>query len=101
MSGIMKNIFALGISIGLADREAFVKKASEYIQSYQDDPEKAEKWAEALVNYLEELKDNIRLQNTLESTVRGANVPDKDSIEELTKAVKQLTDELQKNKNQK
>lgn len=95
---LMKNIFAMGITIGLSDRDAFVKKAAEYIQSYQDDPEKAEKWAAALVNYLEEMKDNIKLQNTISASVKGANIPDKDSIEELTKAVKQLTDELQKNK---
>lgn len=95
----MKNIFALGISVGLSDREAFVEKVSEYIAAYQKDPEKADKWAEGVVTYLEEMKDNIRLENAISSSVKGTGVADKDSIEELTKAVKQLTEELQKTKN--
>lgn len=87
----------MGITVGLSDKEAFVKKVSEYIQAYQEDPEKAEVWAQHAVNYMEQMKDNILIQNSVEHSVEKA-LPSKEKIDELTAAIKQLTEELQKQK---
>jgi hypothetical protein len=91
---IIKNLLALGISIGLSDRQTFVKKVSGLIEDYQKNPEKAEEWAQSLAKYLEEVKDDIRMQRNIES----ASGFTKESIEELTKAVHKLTKELQQKK---
>ncbi len=87
----------MGITVGLSDKEAFVKKVSEYIQAYQDDPEKAELWAQHAVNYLEQMRDGIRTQSSVEQSIEKA-LPNKEKIDELTVAIKQLTEELQKQK---
>jgi len=98
MSGILKNLFAMGISAGIADKDAFVEKVSGLIQEYQNDPEQAQKWAEALVNYLGEMKDNIRLQNNMEQAFKSTGIADGKNVEELTQAVKELTEQLRKQK---
>ena len=95
---LVKNILAMGITVGLSDKDAFVKKVSEYIQAYQDDPEKAELWAQHAVNYLEQIRDDIRTQNSVKQAVVDTGMPNKEKIDELTVAIKQLTEELQKNK---
>lgn len=92
----IKNLLALGISIGLSDRETFVKKVSGYIEDYQKDPDKAEQWAGAIAKYLEELKDDIRTQSNIRNSI--ADSLPKQDIEHLTKAVQELTKELQQQK---
>lgn len=91
-----KNLLAAGITLGLSDREAFVKKLSGVIEAYQEDSGKADKWAEALAKYLEELKDDIRMQKNIK-TAASDNLP-QENIEQLTKAVQDLTTELQQQK---
>lgn len=98
MSGIIKNLFAMGISVGMADKEAFVEKVSGFIQEYQNNPEQAHKWAEALVKYLDDMKDNVRLQNNMEQSFKNAGIADGKNVEELTQAIKALTEQLQKQK---
>ena len=95
MAGIIKNILALGVSAGLADRDAFVSKLAGYIQQYQDDPAKAEQWAESAIKYMEEFKDNVRTQHNISAAVESSDLPKQKSVEELTQAIKQLTQELQ------
>lgn len=95
MAGILKNILALGVSVGLSDREGFVNKLSGYIQAYQEDPAKAEQWAEGATKYLEQLQNNLRTQSNIESAIDSAGLPQQKSVEELTQAIKKLTQELQ------
>jgi hypothetical protein len=95
MRDLAKSLLGLGITIGLSDREKFVKQVSSIIQEYQKDPEKAQKWAQAAIAYLENMKDNINMQNAIKGVVGDNPLPDKKQIEELTNAIKELTKELQ------
>ncbi|UPT65891.1 MAG: RusA family crossover junction endodeoxyribonuclease [Sphingobacteriales bacterium JAD_PAG50586_3] len=88
---MLKNLLAMGITFGLSDREAFVDKVSGVIQNYKDNPEEADKMAVGIVNYLEELKDNIRLQTSIKQSVNTSNVAQKQDIDNLIKAIKDLT----------
>ena len=99
MQNLTKNLLAIGISIGLSDREAFVKKVSGVIEEYQEDPDKAEKWAKVIIDYLEQMKDNIRMESVIKSSIGGSDVPGKKDVEDLTNAIKELTAKLQEKKN--
>jgi uncharacterized protein YegL len=92
----IKNLLALGISIGLTDRETFVKKVSGLIEDYQKDPEKAEQISQGIVNFLEEMKEDFRLQRNMRSAISDS-LP-KENIHELVKAMQELTKELQQQK---
>lgn len=98
MGEILKNLLAMGITFGLSDRDAFVDKVSGIIQNYKENPEEADKIAVGIVNYLEELKDNIRLQTSIKQSVNSSNVAQKEDIENLIKAIKELTAKIDKTK---
>lgn len=98
MKELIKSLLGLGLTVGLSDREAFVKQVSTIIEEYQKDPEKAEKWSQMIVAYLENTKDNINIQNAVKSVFSGTSLPDSEQVNELTKAIKELTTELQKRK---
>lgn len=98
MADIIKNLIAMGITFGLSDRENFVNKVSGVIQNYQDNPEDADKLAEGVVNYLEELKDNFRLQSSIKHSVNSSNVAQKEDIDKLIKAISELTTEIKTSK---
>jgi hypothetical protein len=91
---ILKNLFEMGITVGLSDRQAFVKKMAGLIEEYQKNPEQAEEWAKGLIKYLEEIKEDFRLQRNISASSDST----KESIEELTKAVQELTKQLQEKK---
>lgn len=90
--GALKNLLSLGITVGLSDRQQFVEKAAGIITKYQQDPEAAERLAEGVVHYLEQLQEDIRMQRN----IRGA-IPT-DDINRLTEAIEQLTKEMKKHK---
>jgi hypothetical protein len=98
MSDILKTLLSLGITAGLSDREAFVREVSGLIHEYQQDPEKAQKWAKALVEYLETLRNNINTESVIKSAMSGSHLPDKSQVEKLTVAIEELTKELQEKK---
>lgn len=98
MKKFMKSILTLGITAGLMNREAFTEKIAGFIEQYQDDPEKAEKWAEMLVKYLEEMRNDLRSQQNITAAVSSSGIPEKDDIAALTKAIEALTKELKKSK---
>ncbi len=95
MANFVKDMLAFGLTVGLSDRETFVAKVAGLIEEYQKDPEKAEKWAGAIVDYLEEMKENIRMQNNISSAL-GGNLADGDKIDRLTSAIDTLTEQLKK-----
>lgn len=99
MKDLVKTLFGLGITIGLSDRETFVKQISAIIKEYQKDPEKAEKWTNATIAYLEQTRDNINMQNAIKGAVTDGPLSDREEIEKLTAAIKELTKELQQQKN--
>ncbi len=98
MQHFAKHLLAIGITAGLADRESFIKKVSGVIEEYQQDPEKAEKWAKLVVAYLEQIKDDIRMQQVMESSINNSNAPAKKDIEQLTDAIRELTIKMQEQK---
>ncbi len=92
----IKDLLALGITMGLSDRETFVKKVSGLLEEYQQDPEKAEQWSKGIVKFLEEVRDDFRLQRNIRVSI--ADSLPKEGVDELVKAMKELTHELQKQK---
>jgi hypothetical protein len=98
MSNLVKSLLSLGITIGLSDRETFVKKVSGVIEEYQADPERAEKWSRGFAEYLEQLKSKFQLENTISSSISDAGLPKKETIEDLTRAINKLTEELKHSK---
>ena len=88
----------MGLSAGLTDRQKFVSKVSGMLEEYQQNPEKAEQWAHTIVGYMEDLKDDMRMQNNLEYGFKHG-FPTED-MQALTRALQELTRELQKHKKQ-
>ena len=87
-------MMGIGITVGLSDRESFVKNVEEVIKEYQDDPVKARKWSKAVVDYLQGVRDNVNFQSAMKSVVSDSSLPDKQNIEELTAAIKELSKQL-------
>jgi hypothetical protein len=90
--GALKNLLSLGITVGLSDRQQFVEKAAGIITKYQHDPEAAERLAEGVVQYLEQLQHDIRLQRNIQGAMPT------DEINRLSQAMEELTAELKKQK---
>jgi len=53
------------------------------------------------LDYLEDTKSNINLETSIKSAVSDSDFPDKSRIDELTQAIKNLTQELQQQKEKK
>lgn len=98
MKDLIKNMVALGVSISLSDREAFVEKVSGIISEYQANPEKAEKWAGAITQFIEERKEDLRTQRIIENSIINSDMPDRKSIDGLTRAIEGLTSALNQKK---
>jgi hypothetical protein len=96
MKDLVRSLLNIGLTVGLSDRESFVKGVSEVLQDYQDDPQRAEKFAKAITDYLEQVKQNINAHNTIKGAVAELEFADQKNIGELTKAVQDLTTELRK-----
>jgi len=90
MQNLFSQLLRLGIIISLSDREAFVSKVSGIIERYEKDPEKAEKWAQSLVEYLKDTRANINLESSIKSAVSGFDLANNENVEELTKAIMNL-----------
>jgi hypothetical protein len=101
MQSLVKTLLGLGITVGLSDRETFVKEVSILIQDYQKDPAKADKWAKAAIAYLERVNENMNVQDAVKSVMSGQPAASKEEIEKLTTAIEELTKELQKQKDRK
>ncbi|MDZ4845131.1 MAG: hypothetical protein SH857_06225 [Chitinophagales bacterium] len=101
MQNLFSNLLRLGITVSISDRETFVSKVSEVIEGFNKEPEKAGKWAKAILDYLEDTKSNINLETSIKSAVSDSDFPDKSRIDELTQAIKNLTQELQQQKEKK
>jgi hypothetical protein len=96
MSDLMKSLLNIGITVGLSDRESFVKSVSGILQEYEQDPQKAEKLSKALANYLEQVKNNINNESSIKNAVTDSGLPDRKNVTELTLAIKELTNELRR-----
>jgi hypothetical protein len=98
MKDLINDLLNIGITVGLSDREGFVKNVSDLLQKYHDDPKRTEKLARAITDYLEQVKDNINNRNSIKSAISGAEFGDKQSINELTRAIQELTNEMRRSK---
>lgn len=95
---LITKLLQLGIVASLTDKEAFVNKVSGVIERYQQDPEQAEKLARGLVEYLQQVNANINTETSIKNALSGVDLPGSDKIDELTKAIKDLTHELRQQK---
>ena len=95
MKDMIKDLLAIGTTIGLSDREAFVDKVSGMINEYQQDPAVADKWAEIFTRYIEDRKDDYRMRKVIDSSIAHSNMPDKENIDKLVKAIEHLTQVLE------
>ena len=98
MGDLINTILNIGITAGLSDRDNFVKSVSGIIEKYQDDPARAEKLSRALIDYMEQMRNNINTRNSFKSAITDADFANKENITELTLAIKELTSALQKKK---
>lgn len=92
---LLKNLLALGVSASIADREAFVNKLSGYIQQYQEDPTVANQWANDATDLLKQFTNNVNTQHNIAEGINDSHMAKDKTVEELTQAIKKLTDELQ------
>ena len=100
MSGLINNISRLVLSLSLMDRDLFVKKVSEILEVYKNDPEQMEKIASGLYQYMEEVKSRMDTKSMLTDVVDSAKLPSKHELDELSKAINNLANEMHKqNKN--
>lgn len=97
----MQHMLKFGLSVSLMDRELFVKKVSEFLEQYRNDPEQMEKVASGLYHYLEEIKSKMDMKDAVSSAVAGSNLPGSDDIHQLTVAIENLTREIQQQKQSK
>jgi len=98
MSRLFSKLLQLGIVASLHDKDAFVEKVSGVIERYQQDPEKAEKLARSLLEYLQQVNTNINTESSVRNALSDSNLPDSEKIDELTKAIQELTNELRQQK---
>jgi hypothetical protein len=96
MKDFVKTLLGIGLTVGLSDRESFVKSVSGMLAEYQEDPKKAEKWAKAIVDYLEQVRNNVNLQSSIKGAVADIGISDQQKVTELTQAIEELTLELRK-----
>jgi hypothetical protein len=95
MKDLIKDIMALGVTISLSDREAFVNKVSGMINEYQQDPAVADKWARIFTQYIDDRKDDYRMRKVIDNALVHSDMPDKESINQLKRAIEQLTHAIQ------
>ena len=98
MSRLFSKLLQLGIVASLHDKDAFIDKVSGVIERYQQDPEKAEKLARGLLEYLQQVNTNINTENSIKNALSDADIPDSGKVDELTKAIQELTHELRQQK---
>ena len=98
MQNTFSDILRLALIAGLSDRKRFVNKLTAIIEDFQHDPEKAGWWARILEDYLVNMKDNMNREHVFKNAVSSARLPDKEQIEDLTKAIENLTNELKQKK---
>jgi hypothetical protein len=101
MADVFKTFLNLGIRAGLSDRDAFVKEVSSKIESYNDDPEKAHKWASGLAQYMESLQEDITMQSAIKGAMSDLSLPTAKKIDKLAEAIEDLTKELKKDREKK
>lgn len=94
MSGLINHVVRLGLSLSLMDRDLFVKKVSEILEIYKDDPEQMEKVARGLYQYLEDVKGRMDTKAMWSDVVDNAKIPSKEEINDLSKAINKLADEI-------
>jgi hypothetical protein len=98
MKDLAKTLLGLGITVGLSDRETFVNQVSSVIKEYQKDPEKADKWAQGVISFLEQKRDSHNMHNAIKEAIAEGIATNKVEIDALTNAIKELTEELKKHK---
>jgi hypothetical protein len=98
MRSLFSKLLQMGIIASLHDKETFISKVSGVIERYQQNPEQAEKLARSLAEYLQQVNTNINTETSIRNAISGMDFPDNEKVDELTKAIQELTRELRQQK---
>lgn len=94
MRNLIDNLLRFGIVASLSDRDAFIETVSVQLEKYDVDPLKAEKLAGIAAAYLDSVKDNINIRQSMRKVVDENDLVNKKDIEELNFLLVQVTEEL-------
>ena len=94
MRNLIDNLLRFGIVASLSDRDVFVETVSVQLEKYDIDPLKAEKLANIAAAYLDNVKDNINMRQSMRKVIDENDVVNKKDIEELNALLVQVTEEL-------
>jgi hypothetical protein len=92
MSERVNNAIRLGLSLSMLNKDSFAENVSMLLEKYQNNPEKLEKIAAGLYQYLEDVRDRMDTKSKLTNVVKNINVPTNNEINELTKAIHKLSE---------
>jgi hypothetical protein len=95
MKEFINTIIRLGIIVSLSDRKLFIEKVSEQLEEFNLDRDKSEKVSKIIASYLDDLKDNINMRNSMRNIFNENNIADKEDIAEMNKLLKNIIKELQ------
>lgn len=94
MSGLMNNVLRMALSLSLMDRDLFVRKVSELLEQYRNDPEQMQKIASGIYQYLDEVKSRMDTKSMISDAINSTKMPTHEEISELTTAINKLADEI-------
>jgi hypothetical protein len=97
MKNSLNAIFRLAIAQSLTNREEFVEKVGSFIQEKTGkNVADSEKYGEYIMNLLENLNDELLINQILNTNGTDQNDKLGNQIEELTKAIKELSNKIDK-----
>jgi hypothetical protein len=96
MNTFINMVLRTGLAYGLHDREAFIHKFSELLKDKVNNEEDLERWGETILNEMENLKSQLTLEQLFSGATKSGNKDLTEKITELTIAVNNLTETIQK-----
>ncbi len=96
MNTFLNMVLRTGLAYGLHDREAFIQKFSELLKDKVNNEADLERWGETILNEMENFKSQLTLEQLFSGATKSGNKDLTEKISELTIAVNNLTETLQK-----
>ena len=94
MSELINTLLRWGIIASISDREVFVEKVTAVLEQYRADPNQAEKLAQLLTTYLEDVKENMNTKRIIKKFLAEGKVATKDDIKDLQTTLQELIQEF-------
>ncbi len=99
MNDVASILLRMALSYGLTEREAFINKVSEVLQHVMTDEAQTEKIGEFLVAQMAEFKEQLTAEQIAANAFARSGKGSSKEIKELTEAIRQLTETLNKKQN--